>query len=147
MQTQVFLFQTGNQLVLDFCLNLVFTGGDNTVYRVQTDGITDVALCQCFQDRNRIFRCVEEFHRVRNLVFHEEIYVNEVVVGGDHQGFTLNGSLRIHIVADGETIDDSGDLLHLLNERKLEVQTRLTDCGRITEGGYHRLLLFIDAVH
>ena len=131
-------------------LDVFLAGGQHGIHGGGTDHVAHLALNQVPQNQLRLIGGIEVLHRVRNLIFNEEIHVDDVVVACNHGAFTaihivtvflggiaqLNFLVYIHVY-----------LFHLLDaQRKAEVNARIGHAGNFAEGSDHGLLLVVHGV-
>ena len=79
-QADVIVLQNFRHQILYLHLDALLAGGQGIVHGGGAHHVSHLALDQIFQNLLRIVGAVKISHRVGNLVFHEEIHIDDVVV-------------------------------------------------------------------
>ena len=149
-QADVIFLQDLRDQLLDLHLDALLAVGKNGVHAGGTHHVADLALDQVAQDQLRLVGGIQVLHRVGNLVLHEKVHVDDVVVAGDHGAFAVVDLVAVSAAGIAQLdllIDIHVHLLHLLDtQRELEVDARLGDVRDLAESRDHRLLLVIHGV-
>ena len=85
LNTDILFAQTLQNHFFNSSLNLIFTGGQYVIYRIAADDSADTALADVTQDQHRVFGSIDCFYRIAEAILYEEIDVDKIVIGSDHE--------------------------------------------------------------
>ena len=123
MDTDILFAQTLQNHFFNSGLNLIFSGSQDIVHRITADHGTDTALADVTQDQYGILGCIDSFYRVTETILYEEIDVDKIIVGSDHERIVGFRRIGIYIISQGKSLNGGIDLADLLDERYLKMKS------------------------
>ena len=123
LNTDILFAQTLQNHFFNSSLNLIFTGGQYVIYRIAADDSADTALADVTQDQHRIFGSIDCFYRIAETILYEEIDVDKIVIGSDHERIVGFRRIGIYIISQGKSLNGGIDLADLLDERYLKMKS------------------------
>ena len=135
------------ELFPDAGLYLVFPCGQDIIHLTGAHGVPYVALRQVFDDRLRRLRRIQIFDRVCNLVFEIKVYIDKIIIAGNHKGFALYGHIGFQIIAHGKLLGCFADFYHLLEIRDFKLHARRFHNLGIPKGTDYPIFIFLQEVY
>ena len=123
LDTDILFAQTLQNHFFDGGLNFIFSGSQDIVHRITADHGTDTALADVTQDQYGILGCIDSFYRVTETILYEEIDVDKIIVGSDHERIVGFRRIGIYIISQGKSLNGGIDFADLLDERYLKMKS------------------------
>ena len=123
LNTDILFAQTLQNHFFDGGLNFIFSGSQDIVHRITADHGTNTALADVTQDQHGIFGSIDCFYRIAETILYEEIDVDKIVIGSDHERIVGFRRIGIYIISQGKSLNGGIDFADLLDERYLKMKS------------------------